>query len=129
MHEPFVLIPFDSPPKSVSRGARFWGFFRFRVRGVLGGNPSITLDLVSFSGLNRGYEMAMVLILSPKSCANLWSESGDRHLDLEELTRGLLFILRAQIFSGLTGAFHRFDQCRPQLVFCSGERPSVFPSL
>jgi hypothetical protein len=40
-----------------------------------------------------------VFILFQKSCANLWSESGDRDLDLE-LTRGLLFIPRAQ---GLTG--------------------------
>jgi hypothetical protein len=30
-----------------------------------------------------------VFLLSPMSCANLWSESGDRELDLEELTRGL----------------------------------------
>jgi hypothetical protein len=29
-----------------------------------------------------------VFLLSPKSCANPWSESGDRELDLEELTHG-----------------------------------------
>jgi hypothetical protein len=28
-----------------------------------------------------------VFLLSPKSCANLWSDSGDRELDLGELTR------------------------------------------
>jgi hypothetical protein len=33
-----------------------------------------------------------VFLLSPKSCANLSSESGDRELDLGELTHGLLFI-------------------------------------
>jgi hypothetical protein len=29
-----------------------------------------------------------VFLLSPKSCLDPWSESGDRELDLEELTRG-----------------------------------------
>jgi hypothetical protein len=37
-----------------------------------------------------------VFLLSLKSYANPWSEIGDRELDLEELSRGLLFILRAQ---------------------------------
>jgi hypothetical protein len=40
---------FDSPPKSVSKGARFWGFLLSSVRGVLGGISSITFDLSSFS--------------------------------------------------------------------------------
>jgi hypothetical protein len=31
----------ESPPKSVSKGARFWGFPSSRVRGVLGGISSI----------------------------------------------------------------------------------------
>jgi hypothetical protein len=31
----------DSPPKSVSKGARFWSFPGFRVRGALGGISSI----------------------------------------------------------------------------------------
>jgi hypothetical protein len=29
-----------------------------------------------------------VFLLSPKSCTNLWSDSGDRELDLGELTCG-----------------------------------------
>jgi hypothetical protein len=29
-----------------------------------------------------------VFLLSPKSCANLWSNLGDREMDLGELTRG-----------------------------------------
>jgi hypothetical protein len=32
MHEPFVVFPFDSPPKSVRKGARFFlvlGFGKF----------------------------------------------------------------------------------------------------
>jgi hypothetical protein len=45
-----------------------------------------------------------VFILSPKSCAKPWSESGDRELDLEELTRRLLFIPSCPGVTGLTGA-------------------------
>jgi hypothetical protein len=38
----------DSPPKSVSNGAPFWGFQSSRVRGVLGGISSISPFLVKF---------------------------------------------------------------------------------
>jgi hypothetical protein len=41
---------FDSPPKSVRKGARFWGFHHSRFCGVLGKNPSIPLDSMSFGG-------------------------------------------------------------------------------
>jgi hypothetical protein len=57
----------------VSKGAQFWGFHCPRVCGVLGGNLLSALE---------------VFLLSPKSCANPWSESGDRVLDLRELTCG-----------------------------------------
>jgi hypothetical protein len=51
MHEPFVvLFPFDTSPKSVGKGARFWGFRCSRVWCVLVGNPSIPLDSTSFGG-------------------------------------------------------------------------------
>jgi hypothetical protein len=50
---------FDSPPKSVSYGARFWGFWCSRVRGVLEGISSIPLDLASFGGQNLGYGLLM----------------------------------------------------------------------
>jgi hypothetical protein len=39
-------FPFDSPLKSVSKGARFSGFLGSRVRGVLGGFLSIYQVLV-----------------------------------------------------------------------------------
>jgi hypothetical protein len=51
MPEPIVvLFSFDSPPKYVRNGARFWGFCCPRVWCVLGGNPSIPLDSTSFGG-------------------------------------------------------------------------------
>jgi hypothetical protein len=68
-----------------------------------------------------------VFPLSPKSCANPWSESGDQELDLEELTRGLLFILSYPGVTGLTGALDPSDRCEPFVGFASGERLDVFP--
>jgi hypothetical protein len=38
-----------------------------------------------------------VFLLSPKSSSNPWSESGDRELDLEELTRGFGSSRAAQV--------------------------------
>jgi hypothetical protein len=60
-------FPSDSLPKSVSKGARFWGFPRFRESGVLGGNPTIPLDLTSSGGPNRSYGMPMRYSYYPQS--------------------------------------------------------------
>jgi hypothetical protein len=38
-----------------------------------------------------------VLLLSPKSCSDPWSELGDRELDLEELTHGFCSSQAAQV--------------------------------
>jgi hypothetical protein len=57
----------DSPPKSMSYEARFWGFRCSRVRGVLGGISSIPLDLASFSGQNRGYGLLIRCFYHPQS--------------------------------------------------------------
>jgi hypothetical protein len=70
-------------------GAQFWGFRCSRVRGVLGGISSIPLDLASFGGQNRGYGLLMRCSYHPQSLVQVpVSDSGDRGLDLEELTRG-----------------------------------------
>jgi hypothetical protein len=50
-----------------------------------------------------------VFILSPKSCVNPWSDSGDRELDLGELTRGC--------YSSRELRSHLSDRCRLQLSF------------
>jgi hypothetical protein len=49
----------DSPPKSVSKGARLWGFSSSRVRGVLGGISSIPHFCTSFGGIKLGYGLLM----------------------------------------------------------------------
>jgi hypothetical protein len=64
-------FPFDSPPKSVSKGARFWGFLGSRVRGVLGGIFSIPLDLGSFGGPNLGYVVPMRCSYYPQSLVQI----------------------------------------------------------
>jgi hypothetical protein len=57
----------DSPPKFVSKGARFWGFLSSRVRGVLGGISSIPPLWTSFGGINLGYGLLMRCSYYPQS--------------------------------------------------------------
>jgi hypothetical protein len=57
----------DSPPKSVSEGAQFWGFPSSRVRGVLGGISSIRPFWKSFGGINLGYGLLMRCSNYPQS--------------------------------------------------------------
>jgi hypothetical protein len=57
----------DSPPKSVNKGARFWGFPSSRVRGVLGGISSIPLVWTSFGGIKLGYGILMRCSYCPQS--------------------------------------------------------------
>jgi hypothetical protein len=117
---------FDSPLKFVSKGARFWGFRCSRVRGVLGG---IFLDSSWFSKFwwtkSWLWGTQEVLLLSPKSCTNPWSNSGDRKLDLGELTRGCC--------SSQELRSHRSDRClspvwpvQTPVEFCSGEHLGEF---
>jgi hypothetical protein len=49
----------DPPPKSVSKGARFWGFPSSRACGVLGGISSIPPFLTTFGGIKFGYGLLM----------------------------------------------------------------------
>jgi hypothetical protein len=49
----------DSPPKSVSKVARFGCFLSSRVRGVLGEISSIPPFCTSFGGIKLGYGLLM----------------------------------------------------------------------
>jgi hypothetical protein len=60
-------FPFDSPPKSLRKGARSWGFHCPRVWCVLGGNPSIPLNSKSFGGPYLGYGVPMRCSYYPQS--------------------------------------------------------------
>jgi hypothetical protein len=55
----------------MSKGARFWSFQRFRVRGILGGNPSINLDLAGFGEQNHGYGMPVRYSYYPQSLVRI----------------------------------------------------------
>jgi hypothetical protein len=57
----------DSPPKSVSKGARFWGILSSRVRGVHGGISSIPPFWTSFGGIKLGYGLLMRCSYYPQS--------------------------------------------------------------
>jgi hypothetical protein len=55
---PSWFFSFVSPPKSVSKGARFWGFFD-------------SLDLASFGGQKLGYGLPMRCSYYPQSLAQI----------------------------------------------------------
>jgi hypothetical protein len=57
----------DSPTKSVSKGARFWGFSSSRVRGVLSGISSIPPFWTSFGGIKLDYGLLMRCSYYPQS--------------------------------------------------------------
>jgi hypothetical protein len=79
----------DSPPKSVSKGARFLGFLSSWVGSALGGISSIPPFWTSFGGIKLSWTPHEVFLISPKSCSSPWSDSEDRGLVFGELTRGL----------------------------------------
>jgi hypothetical protein len=60
-------LGYDSPPKSVSKGARFWAFPSSRLRGVLGGISSIPPFWTSFGGIKLGYGLLMRCSYYPQS--------------------------------------------------------------
>jgi hypothetical protein len=110
----------------VSKGARFWSFRGSRVRGVLGGISSIPLDLTSFGGQNLGYRHPMRCSYYPQSLtqisgaiweigSRIWGSSPTGAIHPESPGH-----------TGLTGASHRSNRCRPQLGFCSSERLGEF---
>jgi hypothetical protein len=57
----------DSPPKFVSKGARFGGFRSSTVRGALGGISSIPLFWTSFGGIKLGYGLLMRCSCDPQT--------------------------------------------------------------
>jgi hypothetical protein len=57
----------DSPPKSVSKGARFWGFLSSWVGSALGGISSIPPFWTSFGGIKIGYGLLMRCSKYPQS--------------------------------------------------------------
>jgi hypothetical protein len=89
MHEPsVVLFPFIPHPNLWAKGLDFGVFGVLGLEEFLAGFLQFLLIwkvLVTETYLWTTHE---VFLPSPKSCANLWSDSGDRELDLGELTRG-----------------------------------------
>jgi hypothetical protein len=94
---PSWFFPFDSPPKSVSKGARFWGFQCSRVRGVLGEISSIPLNLASFGGQNLGHGVPMRCSYYPKVLCKFVEQFGTSGIGFGGVDLRVLFILRAQV--------------------------------
>jgi hypothetical protein len=101
-----------SPPKSVSKGAQFWGFPSSRVRGVLGGISSIPPFSTSFGGIKLGYGLLMMCSYYPQSLVQV--RGAIREIEVwicGELTRRCCSSRAAKatsvgpvLLTGLTGA-------------------------
>jgi hypothetical protein len=125
-------FPFDSPPKSVSKGARFWGFRCSRVRGVLGGISLIPLNLASFGGQNLGYGVPMRCFYCPQSLVQIRGA-------IREIGSWIWGCWPAGVVHPDELRSHRSDRCLSPfwpvwtlVEFCSGERLSevaVVPCL
>jgi hypothetical protein len=111
----------DSPPKSVSKWARFWGFPSSRVRGVLGGISSIPPFWTSFGGIKLGYGLLGVSII-PKVLFKFVERFGRSKFGFGGVDPRVLFISSCPGYTGLTGATLGG-------FFCSGERLGVFAVL
>jgi hypothetical protein len=107
----------DSPPKSVSQGARFWRFRCSRVRGVLGGISSFPLVWTSFGGIKLGYGLLMRCSNYPQSLVQVRGAIREIRLGFGGVDPRVLFIPRSPGHTGLTGASHRSDRCNPCWVF------------
>jgi hypothetical protein len=112
---------FDSPPRSVSKGARFWGFRCSRVRGVLCGFSSIPLDLASFGGQNLGYGVPMRCSSYPQSLVQICGA-------IREIRSWIWGCWPAGAVHPDELRSHRSDQClslvwpvQTPVEFCSGE--------
>jgi hypothetical protein len=103
----------DSPPKSVSKGARFWGFPSSRVRGVFGGISSIPPFWTSFGGIKLGYGLPII----PKVLFKSVERFGRSRFGFGGVDPRVLFIPSCPGYTGLTGALDRSDRCNPWWVF------------
>jgi hypothetical protein len=103
--------PFDSPPKSVRRGARFWGFQCSRVRGVLGGISSIPLDFASFGGQYLGYGLPMRCSYYPQSFAQIRGAIREIGSWIWRSWPAGAVHPKSPGHTGLTGASHWSDRC------------------
>jgi hypothetical protein len=107
----------DSPPKSVSKGARFCSFPSSRVRGVLGGISSIPPFWTSFGGIKLGYRLFMRCSYYPQSLVKSVERFGRSKFGFGGVDPRVLFISSCPGYTSLTGALDRSDRCNPWWVF------------
>jgi hypothetical protein len=114
-------FPFDSPPKSVRKGARFWGFRCPRVGFFLAG----ILRFVLFQRVLVDHNLAMECPWGLPTIPNVLFETLERigrsGVGIEGVDPRVLFIPSCPGMAGLTGASDRSKQCVPFVGFASGE--------
>jgi hypothetical protein len=99
----------DSPPKSVSKGARFWSFPCSWVRGAFGGISLIPLVWTSCGGIS-------LIPIVPKVLFKPVDRFGRSKLGFGGVDTAVLFIPSCPGYTSLTGALERSDRCSPWCV-------------
>jgi hypothetical protein len=93
----------DSPPKSVSKGARFWGFPSSMVRGVLDGISSIPPFWTSFGEIKLDYGL-MRCSYYPQSLVQVRGAIREIEDWIWGVDPRVLFIPSCPGYTGLTSA-------------------------
>jgi hypothetical protein len=93
----------DSPPKSVSKGARFWGFPSSRVFDALGGISSILFGQV-LVGLNLAMDSSLSVPDIPKVLFKSVERFGRSRFGFGGVVPRVLFIPSCPGYTGLTSA-------------------------
>jgi hypothetical protein len=117
MHEPFVvLFPLIPVPNPWAKGLDFGVFGVLGLELFLAGFLWFLLIQRVLVDHNLAMECPWGVPTIPKSCSDLWSESGYRELDSEEFTRGFCSSRAAQVtpvwpvlLTGLTGMSPLWD--------------------
>jgi hypothetical protein len=122
-------FPCDSPPKSVSKGAQFWGFPRsWKVVFLVEILQFLLVQWVLVDQI-----IAMGCPWSTPIVAKVWCESMERigksGFGFGWVDPRVAVHPECPDLIGMTSAPHRSDQCKSLLGFGIGEGPGVFPSF
>jgi hypothetical protein len=121
-------FPFDSPPKSVRKGARFWGFVGLGFVVFLAEILRFLLIQRVLVDHNLSMECPWGVPTIPKVLFGSVERIGRSGVGFGGVDPRVMFISSCPAYTGLTGALDRSDQCEPFVGFASGELliPCVF---
>jgi hypothetical protein len=110
-------FPCDSPPKSVRKGARIWGFRCSRLEEFLVGFLRFPLIWQVLVDINFAMDSAWGVPTIPKVLRKSVERFGRSGVGFGGVDPRVLFILTSSGHIGLTGASRRSDRCKPLFGF------------